>query len=52
MECGLNDGILLRVKSAAQFMTLSGRDTQFLAQAADVQAVVEAGGRSVVARSE
>jgi hypothetical protein len=52
VECGLNYGILLCVKSAAEFMTLAGRNAQLLAQAADIQAVVKAGGGAIVARGE
>jgi sulfur transfer complex TusBCD TusB component (DsrH family) len=52
VECGLNDGILLCVKSAAEFMTLTGRDTQLFAQTADIQAVVKARGGAIVARSK
>jgi hypothetical protein len=52
MECRLNDGILLCMQSAAEFMTLTGGNTQLFSQAADVEAVLKAGGGTIVARSK
>jgi hypothetical protein len=45
----LDNGILLGVKAPAEFMALSGRDTQLFTKAADVQTVGETGRSPIVA---
>ncbi len=48
MVGSLDDRILLGMKAAAEFVSLSGRDPLFLAEATDIQAVFYSGRSSVV----
>ena len=49
---GLNDDVLFRMEAAADFVPLSGRHAELFAEAADIKAVGDLGGRTVVAGGE
>jgi hypothetical protein len=52
MVSRLNNGILFRMKATAEFVPFPGRDTLFLTEAANVQAVFQPRGSPVVTRCQ
>jgi hypothetical protein len=52
MFCGLDDGILFRMETTAQFMTLSRLHREPLPQTADFEAVGDSGRSTVIAGGE
>ena len=51
MDGCLYDGILFCMQAAAQFMAFTGGDAHLFAQAADIKAMLNSGGSTVVAGS-
>jgi len=49
IQGGLNNGILFSMKAAAQFMPFSRRNSLFLPNTTNIQAMPDIGGRAVVA---
>ena len=52
MEAGLDDGILLGVNAAADFMALPGGYAKLVTKAAQLQAIFRTGGSAIVARGQ
>ena len=48
MQGRLNNRVLFRVQTAAQFMTFTGRNLELFAQTADIQAMLQFGGSAVI----